>query len=591
MSESVYHAHLRAFLVAHADDPLVQQALTGNAREVTICAALDLEPARLYLESLSCPVKRRPPRDPVNLLRLLLLMLLCRCASITTWVKRLRSSRLLAALTGFAPDAIPGIGTIYAFLDRLVNGPYQPPCAHVHRPAEDDKHRTIRHLHDQTDDRHAYPDLYDSQSEALAAELTAHVDEPRLLTLQTRLEDLVVTLGLLPSLEAGLFGELERLAPADAGSLLALTDADADTPLADADPEPSTADADRPVSPTVPPTMPVRPLLLDVSGDGSPLESAGSPHGQAVCGCSPDDRQAGRCHHPRSYTTRTAQWCYCTQRRSRYLFGNRYYHLTTHVRGHDLPLLTWMGTGSEADHTLSLRAMDDLLKLIRDHHLPVRVATFAGDMHHDTAAHADWYADHDLDPVIPLCARTARSQPETGSDSRMTADGAPVCPCGAPMRHHAYDRRTRTHVYACPAKRFTERQGQACYVFHPEDCPNGADCRPDSPMGPFEYRKTATDRRLYPAIPRDSQRFQRLYAQRTSTERLNALHDRYRLDRRARSAAYGAIYLTLAVICEHAVVRYLERLAAANSATALLRQVLAVIRRGSRPADAPDIGT
>ena len=91
------------------------------------------------------------------------------------------------------------------------------------------------------------------------------------------------------------------------------------------------------------------------------------------------------------------------------------------------------------------------------------------------------------------------------------------------------------------------------------------------------YLKTEDDRRLFPPIPRDSKRFTRLYDQRTSTERLNALNDRYKLDRRARNAAYGAIYLTLANICEHAVVRFLETLTAAASLSALLAQTMAAI--------------
>jgi hypothetical protein len=82
---------------------------------------------------------------------------------------------------------------------------------------------------------------------------------------------------------------------------------------------------------------------------------------------------------------------------------------------------------------------------------------------------------------------------------------------------------------------------------------------------------------LYPPIPRTSTRFNTLYNQRTTTERLNALNDRYKLDRRARNAAYGLIYLTLTNICEHAVVRFLETLEAANSLTTLLTQTLTMI--------------
>ena len=96
-------------------------------------------------------------------------------------------------------------------------------------------------------------------------------------------------------------------------------------------------------------------------------------------------------------------------------------------------------------------------------------------------------------------------------------------------------------------------------------------------MKPLVYIKSKDDPRLYPPIARDSKRFNKLYNQRTTTERLNALNDRYKLDRRSRNAAYGLIYLTLTNICEHAVVRFLEALDAVKSMTALLAQTMTLI--------------
>jgi hypothetical protein len=339
------------------------------------------------------------------------------------------------------------------------------------------------------------------------------------------MEDLLTLTGILPSLEAGLCHTLDQLA---------------------------------------------------VSGDGSVLESASSPHGTPSCDCSQDDRQAKRCTHPRTYTSGTAQWCFSTGR-NRYVFGDRYYHLTLHGDGHDLPLLTIMGEGSEADHTLSLKAMDDALKLTRDGLSGLTLSIFIGDKHHDTYAHAEYYATKGLKTVIPL--RTDSSLPHLDSqpDLTLNEEGTPRCPGGGSLKHHHYDRRKHTHVYACPAKRLTHRDGKALYVFHAEDCPADADCCPESLLGPLAYLRPDDDQRRYPEIPRDSQRFQRLYNERTTTERLNALNDRYRLDRRSRSAAYGLIDLTLANILEHAVVRHLKQVTQAGSEQTLLQQTLAHI--------------
>jgi hypothetical protein len=69
------------------------------------------------------------------------------------------------------------------------------------------------------------------------------------------MEDLLVTLGLLPSIEQGLLGALDQLA---------------------------------------------------VSGDGSLLDTAASAHGKPSCNYSPEERK--RCGHPRSSTSASAQW-------------------------------------------------------------------------------------------------------------------------------------------------------------------------------------------------------------------------------------------------------------------------------------------
>jgi hypothetical protein len=392
MTHPDYLRHLKTFLTDHVTDPLIQQAKTAYARELIILSNLDLTLAQEFLDAHYCPVKRRPPRDPICMLRMMLLMLLCGVESITKWVKHLRGSPLLAALTGFAPDQIPGIGTCYAFKDRLVNGPYQKPCDHVTRPADDLRKRHTRHLHDKTDERHDYPPIYHSQSEALAATLLEQADEPRPPTLQTRMEDLFVTLGLLPSIDAGLLGKLDTLATA---------------------------------------------------GDGSILETDASPNGRPTCNCSPEERSNKTCQHPRNYTSETAQWCYSTGPKH-YLFGDRYYHLTAHHNGRDLPLVTILGQGNEADATLSLKAMDDLLKMNRDHQLDLNIETVSGDMHHDTYAHSDYYTEKGILTAIPLRENSkdaALPHLDNHPNLRFDHDGKPRCSAGCSMRHHSFKKK------------------------------------------------------------------------------------------------------------------------------------------------------
>jgi hypothetical protein len=141
------------------------------------------------------------------------------------------------------------------------------------------------------------------------------------------------------------------------------------------------------------------------------------------------------------------------------------------------------------------------------------------------------------------------------------------------MRHHSYDKKKQTHIYNCPAKRNTHRDGKCLYVTHLEECPRKQDCAPDSPIGPLVYIKSDTDPRLYPPILRESKRFKDLMKQRTATERCNYLNDTYHLDKSCRNADYGLVRLSLVNIVEHAVIRYLEAVKR-SSETELFNQTL-----------------
>ncbi|MCP4489842.1 MAG: hypothetical protein GY820_21365 [Gammaproteobacteria bacterium] len=205
-------------------------------------------------------------------------------------------------------------------------------------------------------------------------------------------------------------------------------------------------------------------------------------------------------------------------------------------------------------------------------------------MHHDTYAHYRYFAEKGIVPVIPLSEKSKNILPHSSGspDVRLNADGMPLCPAGAPMRFHGYNKRKRTQVFSCPAKRNTHRDGKSVYVFHDCDCPDGKDCKPDSTMGPFVYIKSDTDPRLFPPIPRNSRKFKDIMNQRSGSERVNSVVDSYNIDGAHRNADYGLIRLYLANIVHHAVIRRIEALKTA-SPEELLRKVLQKIR--ARPPD------
>lgn len=508
MLHEAYLQHLQCHFLSSYPDRQFWNTLKNYTKEFLILAHLNLDPARELLESLYSPVKRSPPRDPTEMFRSLILMTLLKTASITKWVKQTRSLPLLSAFAGFLPDDTPGVGTYYDFLKRIIDGPYQKPCSHWVRPSRYLTGLHRRNLGAEKTARKEQADPCHSQSELLVNELLAHANEPRAAGLTKLLEDLLIRVAIIPAIQEGLVSDLHNLI---------------------------------------------------VSGDGSILCSAASSRGKPACSCRTEGLH--HCRHDRLYTSPTAQWCY-DHYRDAFFFGDRYYHLVIHQNGHDLPLLTIMPGGNESDYTLSLKAFDHILKAAREHGLDLRVGFFCGDGHHDSQAHYRYFQKKQVVPIIPLSENSKNVYPHLleAQGVRLDTDGVPLCPQGARMRRHQYNAGRRVNVYACPAKRNTHRHGKSVYVFRHDECPAKQDCAPHSSLGPLVYLKASLDPRLYPPIPRDSERFKQIMKERTATERCNALNDTYNLDRSCRNASYGLIRLTLANIVEHAVVRYLDAL-------------------------------
>lgn len=521
MLHTEYLQHLKGHLLASIDDPQFWRCLEAHTREFVILSNLNFDSAKELLDPLYSPVQRAPHRSAACMLRSLLLMTSLKIAGITAWVKETRAQPLCAVFSGFDPKDTPGVGTYYDLMKRIIDGPYQKPCEHRLRASDFYTKPHLRNLRAEKGKVKEESQVHRSQSEKLAAELLACADKPRPNDLSKTLEDLLIHLGVRPSIECGLLSRLDDLI---------------------------------------------------VSGDGSILQTAASAQGKPTCTC----RSEGiyRCEHDRYYTSPSAKWCYDAHTDS-YVFGDRYYHLVVCQNGHDLPLLTIMPGGDESDFTLSLKAFDAFLKAAKENGLDMRNRVFCGDGHHDSYAHYRYFERKGVAPVIPLSENTKKAFPHLldDRDIKLDTDGTPLCPANARMRHHQYNEQRKVHVYTCPAKRHTHRNGRSLYVIHLDECPKKEDCSPLSSLGPLVYIKSGTDPRLYPPIPRDSKRFREIMNLRSSTERCNYVNDTYKLDGSSRNAAYGLIRLTFANIVEHAVVRYLEAVKK-SSKTELLSQTL-----------------
>jgi hypothetical protein len=505
MRHGEYLDRIGAYFDSRSDDVGFFCKLRYYEKEIRILRHLDLDPAIPILIPLYSPGKLGDARDPVGILRSLILMTLLRVKGITKWVGLTKHYSLLAMLAGFEPGNVPGIGTYYDFMKRVINGPWRKPCRCGNR-VKRSKYNTGPHKRNLKKEKAAKKndfDPYHSRSEKLATTLLADTEESRAKNVRQILEDPHIQLGVIPDILEGRITDLKNLA---------------------------------------------------ISGDGSILQTAASSCGKPVCDC----RSVGiyKCDHDRYYTSPTAKWCY-DHIRDTFLFGDRHYHLVTTQNGHDYPLLTYMPGGNESDYTLSLAAFDRLEKALLENGLDITVSAFIGDGHHDSYAHYRYFGEKNVIPVIPLSKPSEKMYPHLRDDGgmRLDTDGVPLCPEGKRMRHHCYDKKKNKHVWSCPAKRHTHRNGKSRYVFHEKDCPAGRDCDPRSNLGPFVYVKSATDPRLFPPLPRSGRKYRELMNQRSASERCNFINDSYGVEKSCGNADYGLIRLTLANIAHHATVR------------------------------------
>jgi hypothetical protein len=301
MLHSDYIQHLEKHFDAKLNDDEFCKMRRAYEKTIGIMVNLNLDATLAILKKLFAPVVCNKPRDPVCMLRSLILMTVLKVTGITFWVDQLRYVSLFAILSGFEPDDVPGIGNFYDFMKRIVDGPYPKPDHNTVKRSQINARKHLRNLKREKGSSKNDFNTNCRRSEKLVDKLLNNSDLPRVDDLNKTLEDLLFQSGIIPSVESGLLQSL-----------------------------------DKPV----------------ISGDGSILETAASSYGKSTYSC----RKEGvfQCDHPRSFTSPTEQWCY-SQHLNRFVFGDRYYHLVANENEHDFPLLTMMPGGNESDHTLSLK--------------------------------------------------------------------------------------------------------------------------------------------------------------------------------------------------------------------------------------------
>lgn len=500
-----YHASVVKHCQDRADDDDFVEQLKHRAAEALVLWHLDLEPARTSLEACYADSPRGGrPRDPVVMLRCLLLMLLVGQPSLNKWAAALKASRVLRILAGLDPEARPpGVGTFYDFLHRLHDGPSRGCCEHAERPSELERRRARTPTPRKRRGKKKAKRRRDTTAEEVAVEeaktVTARVvaeiaradalDNPN--DLLGRLSAMLLDVAVVESARRGLLGDLDQLV---------------------------------------------------VGGDGSPLRTGAHRYGKRKC----DHRLFKRCDCARVYSDPDAAWGWDNHRKQ-WFFGHHFYEISCSTSGHDLPLALRLDPGNTSDYTASLHAFTRLRKDLRARSLPWTLDTFIADAGHDAEPIHRHLVEHGVKPIIPLKAKARATHP-TRPDLLLSGRGVPLCKAGVEMAHWGSAGKGRT-AFICPI-----RAGKlARCPLAPEGQPDWH-CRPDLKWGPTKTVAVRDNPRLFPAVPRNSARYARLYTLRSGTERSNAVKKTvFGLERaRHRRASFWLIRLHLISILQHA---------------------------------------
>lgn len=469
---SSYRAHLARHFI-----PYLRQHADARDRIATVSAAaiglalLDLEPARPHLTACYDPrhAGGRPPRDPVCMLRALILMALLGESGLNPWVATLRARPELRILCGFPltdpdgdPDRGPGVATFYDFMARLLDGPPPKPTVTTRWTRPSTRRRGVKFLRhiDREKRRRKASRPAIKRMRAVAQQVSEAIagrgHTSRLHGFAGRMQQILARVAVARSAKLGLF-----------------------------------------------------PRLLDIAIDGSCVRTHATPRGWQP------DTPVEEGH--RHYSDPEATWGYDATRETHF-FGHKAHAFVVRTATRDLPVQLVIDGAHEPDGVLAALDLHDVKHLLTEHAPDHTVRSVIADAAYDAEAFYGLIDDIDAAAIIALNPRNPlRAEPDTDSD------GVPLCKGGCRMRRCGYNKRRGVMVYNCPAKRPTRRKGKVIHTFRPERCPLDNPlvdlCEPKSKMGPLAYVRPADNPRVNLRIPRGDETFDQLYRKRSSVER------------------------------------------------------------------------
>lgn len=387
---------------------------------------LDLDYLRTLLEP-TYKNSNNKPRDPVPLLRSLLLMTLVKETSITQWVQRLQDGKFYAILSGFEPDDVPGVGTFYDFIDRLTMVDRQ-----FKRKKRNRRKKFNRKPSKKLKKNQKLPPKHPKITERIVEKIMKNLHLAPALGQYKIIYQFFLHCIIEKSAQMGLLGDIEK---------------------------------------------------FSIAGDGTHVKTGASSYGKKICDCPKfiiknGSKVFNKCDCSRKFSDANAVWGWDSYR-EQWIYGYSFYELATADTKFDLPIFFKQTQASRHDSISALVTLDVLNKLLPENY---NIAEFMGDSAHDNMPTYKLLQKLGIEAFIALNERNTGNS--TYKQCPINEQGTPICPAGEAMIYcgNCYGRmRTK---WRCPkaSKDFTEKNecqqnnycsdseyGRVVYTYHKDN--------------------------------------------------------------------------------------------------------------------------
>lgn len=465
-AHQLYRDNFAAWCQSHRSLDL-DARIEADLDKITMLLELDLEPARAVLMTCYAPSPHGgKPKDCVLMLRLFLVSALLGPRKPNAFVAVMTYDPYLRALCGLADEERrPGVGTLYAFLHRLHDGPRLPGRVRDSvREAKRAKEPRLPHFlkkklkgKDKTDaepKEEEHRELTTQQIIELLQDTRAQGNPSDLIE---RLTTILWRCGVMASVQRGVLSDLGD---------------------------------------------------LDVAGDGSPLPTNASGLGNRTCRCP----KKKRCECPRPIADADAAIGYDKYRKQPF-FGHSFYNLLIVSKDVELPVFDSIAPANTSDFHAEPVAVERLHKTLLS--CGGSIAHVILDKGCDGRANHEHLRGLGILPIIAIRHNSPTTHP-TRPDLPLSPRAIPLCQAGVEMAAWGTAGPERPS-FVCPVK---AGKLAVCPIAPPTE-PDWR-CDPKTKLGPARSIKTSDNPRLFPEIARNSPTFERLYALRSACERNNA---------------------------------------------------------------------